>query len=273
MAEVADVAASLRTAVEQMEANPERLAEVVERRQLLTELKRKYGTDLAEVIEFGENAAARLAELESYDETAAQLQLQLELAREAESAASAKVGRRRRKVGPELAAAVEAWLVELAMPKARVDIGIGADPGDAVEFRLAVNSGAPLLPLARVASGGELSRAMLALQLVASTAPPTVVFDEVDAGVGGEAAIAVGRALSRLAQGHQVLVVTHLPQVAAFADQHLLVSKHDDGATAVVSASHLDEAARVVEISRMLSGSPDSATAQLHAEELLAAAR
>ena len=272
LSEITDVAAGLRAAIEEIEARPDRLAQVVERRQRLTELKRKYGATIEEVIAFGQDAAARLAELERHDEVAADLQTQLDAALVAETAAAAEVGRRRRAAAPKLATEVETWLADLALPKARVEVDVGADPGDAVEFRFAVNSGAPLLPLARVASGGELSRAMLALQLVSSTAPPTVVFDEVDAGVGGEAAIAVGRALSRLSENHQVLVVTHLPQVAAFADQHISVTKNDDGETTVVSVEVLDDEARVVEISRMLSGSPDSTTAQLHAEELLAAA-
>jgi DNA repair protein RecN (Recombination protein N) len=273
LAEVADVASGLRSAVEQIDAEPERLAQVVDRRQLITELKRKYGPGLADVIEFGEHAQHRLSELERHDEVAARLQAQLDDAIGTETAAAEKVGKARRKAAPKLARDVEEWLTGLALPNARVGIDVGGDPGDAVEFRLSVNSGAPLLPLARVASGGELSRAMLALQLVSSTAPPTVVFDEVDAGVGGEAATAVGRALSKLAEHHQVLVVTHLPQVAAFADQHICVTKSDDGDQVFVAAAQLDEPARVVEISRMLSGSPDSATAQLHAEELLDAAR
>jgi len=273
LAELSDVAAGLRATVDRIDAHPERLAQVVERRQLLTELKRKYGPTLADVIAFGDGVAARLAELEQHDEVAVQLQLRLDAAIAAEEAAAAEVGSQRREAAPKLASEVENWLGDLALPNARVGVEVGADPGDAVEFRLAVNSGAPLLPLARVASGGELSRAMLALQLVCSTAPPTVVFDEVDAGVGGQAAIAVGRALRRLSREHQVLVVTHLPQVAAFADQHVRVSKRDDGTQTEVTIETLDDEARVVEISRMLSGSPDSETARLHAEELLATAQ
>jgi DNA repair protein RecN (Recombination protein N) len=153
-----------------------------------------------------------------------------------------------------------------------------ADPGDEVAFLLAANPGASQLPLAKVASGGELARAMLALRLVLlgtrdDTGPPTLVFDEVDAGIGGQAATAVGHALAQLAADRQVLVVTHLPQVAAFADTQIAVTKHDDGTTTTATALVLQDDTRVIEISRMLSGSPDSPTAREHAAELLELAR
>jgi DNA repair protein RecN (Recombination protein N) len=129
-----------------------------------------------------------------------------------------------------------------------------------------------LLPLAKVASGGELARTMLALRLVLTAGPPTLVFDEVDAGIGGEAAVAVGRSLAALGVDHQVMVVTHLPQVAAFADAHVRVSKVSGQDRTVAHIEPLDDPARVVELSRMLSGQPDSRTARDHAEELLATA-
>lgn len=137
---------------------------------------------------------------------------------------------------------------------------------------LSANSGADLAPLARAASGGELARAMLAIRLVTSSGPPTLVFDEVDAGIGGGAASVVGQALARLADGRQVLVVTHLPQVAACADHHVAVVKHDDGIRTVTSVGVLLGDERLVELARMLSGSPDSDVAHRHAEELLATA-
>ncbi|OWY60523.1 DNA repair protein RecN, partial [cyanobacterium TDX16] len=143
---------------------------------------------------------------------------------------------------------------------------------DEVELLLAANAGSPLLPLAKVASGGELARAMLALRLVLTAGPPTLVFDEVDAGIGGSAALAVGRSLARLGVDHQVLVVTHLPQVAAYADAQVGISKAERAGATVTSARRLDDAARVVELSRMLSGTPDSATTQDAATELLLAA-
>jgi DNA repair protein RecN (Recombination protein N) len=169
---------------------------------------------------------------------------------------------------------VQGHLAELALPKARVEVVVGGDdPADDVELRLAANPGTPPLPLAKVASGGELARTMLALRLVLTAAPPTLVFDEVDAGIGGTAAVAVGRSLARLAeQPHQVLVVTHLPQVAAYADAQVRVAKQSDEATTVAWASVLDHPERVIELSRMLSGQPDSDAARVHAAELLASA-
>ncbi|MCU1345234.1 MAG: recN, partial [Acidimicrobiia bacterium] len=155
----------------------------------------------------------------------------------------------------------------------RLGVEVGDDPGDEVRFLLAANPGSPLLPLAKVASGGELARTMLALRLVLSGAPDTLVFDEVDAGVGGEAAVAVGRSLAQLGQDHQVFVVTHLPQVAAFANTQVQVTKHVRKGTTVTSAQILSDEDRVVELSRMLAGRADSTSAQAHAAELLASAR
>jgi DNA repair protein RecN (Recombination protein N) len=149
---------------------------------------------------------------------------------------------------------------------------LGAVAGDQVTFLLGANPGEAALPLAKVASGGELARACLAARLVLTEAPPTLVFDEVDAGVGGRAALAVGRALASLATAHQVLVVTHLPQVAAFADHQVAVTKDESGGRTVARAEILSGRDRVVELSRMLSGQPASATAHGHAEELLATA-
>ena len=162
------------------------------------------------------------------------------------------------------------------MPRADVGVEVGAeDPGDDVTFLLAANPGERALPLAKVASGGELARTMLALRLVLGDAAPgrTLVFDEVDAGVGGEAALAVGRALAAVGATAQVLVVTHLPQVAAFADAQVAVHKDEVEGRTVAGARLLDDGARVVELSRMLSGHPRSRAARGHAEELLAAAR
>ncbi|MBA3267141.1 MAG: hypothetical protein H0T70_02645 [Acidimicrobiia bacterium] len=151
-------------------------------------------------------------------------------------------------------------------------MAVGDDPGDDVTFLLAANAGAAAQPLAKVASGGELARACLAARLVLTEAPPTLVFDEVDAGVGGEEALAVGRALAALAADHQVLVVTHLPQVAAFADHQVAVTKDEEAGRTVARASALAGRDRVVELSRMLSGQPASTTAHGHAEELLGTA-
>jgi DNA repair protein RecN (Recombination protein N) len=272
-AELADVAAELRSAGESVEDDPERLDTIRVRRQLLAELRRKYGATLAEVMDFADGARARLAELEHHDRRAAELDDTLRTARAELSAAAAVVAEQRRRVAPDLAARVEANLAELAMPRARLEVSVSGDgPADDVVLLLAANPGSSPQPLARAASGGELARAMLALRLVLSAGPPTLVFDEVDAGIGGEAAVAVGRALAALGGDRQVLVVTHLPQVAAFADAHVRVLKEIGIDHTVARVERLDDAERVVELARMLSGQPGSRTAHEHASELLAAA-
>jgi DNA repair protein RecN (Recombination protein N) len=268
-AELADLSGELRAQGEGIEDDPTRLAGVRERRHVLHDLRRKYGDTLADVLAFRDQASARLAELEARDATAAALDAERLAAIDAVRRAERAVGRARQAAAPALAAAVQAHLADLALARARLEIDVGDDPGDDVTFRLAANPGAPPLPLAKVASGGELARTMLALRLVLSEAPGTLVFDEVDAGIGGEAALAVGRSLAALGADHQVLVVTHLPQVAAHADAQVVVAKHIDGEVTATTALTLDPEARVVEVSRMLSGSPDSATARRHAEELL----
>ena len=272
-AELTDVAAELRSAGESIDEDPERLEWVRERRQLLRDLRRKYGDTLDEVVAEGDRLRARLAELEDHDRRAAELDSALVEARKVEAAAAAVVAGARRAAAPGLAERIQANLAELAMPKARVAVEVrGDDPGDDVEILLAANPGTPPLPLAKVASGGELARTMLALRLVLTGAPPTLVFDEVDAGIGGSAALAVGRSLARLADRHQVLVVTHLPQVAAYADGQVRVAKESDDDATVSRAALLDDEERVVELSRMLSGQPDSDAARTHAADLLATA-
>ena len=269
-AELTDIAADLRHAGEQVEQDPERLDEVRARRRLLHELRRKYGEDLGEVMAYRDEVRARVDALADRDRLAAELDERRARALDAIAAAEHEVGLARRAAAPQLARATQAHLVELAMAKAVVEVSVGDDPGDEVTFLLAANAGTPPLPLSRVASGGELARSMLALRLVLSEAPPTLVFDEVDAGIGGTAATAVGRSLAALGADHQVLVVTHLPQVAAFADRQVAIAKGEvDGVVATTSLA-LDGEARSVELARMLSGSPDSSTARQHAEELLA---
>jgi DNA repair protein RecN (Recombination protein N) len=281
--ELADATSDLRALAETLEEDPERLAWLGERRQLLRQLRRKYGETLGAVIEFGESARARLAELVSYEERAGRLEDDRTAARAELQRAESAVGEQRRSVAPALAAAIEAQLRRLAMPKARFEVRVGDDrAGDEVVWLLGANPGEPALPLTKVASGGELARTMLAARLaIGSTAQAgdnghpdtTLVFDEVDAGIGGEAALAVGRALADLARHHQVLVVTHLPQVAAFADQQIAVSKEEKGGRTIANARRLADPERIVELSRMLSGQPDSATARRHAKELLAFVR
>jgi DNA repair protein RecN (Recombination protein N) len=278
-AELSDIAAEVRALGEGIEDDPERLAAVRERRQLLHDLRRKYGETLRDVLAYWDETSRRLAELEAHDERAAALDRERAAAVEAVDRAAAAVAKARRAAAPGLASATAEHLGELAMAKAKLAVEVhGEGAGDDVRFLLAANPGAPLLPLAKVASGGELARAMLALRLVLSgtadgSGPPTLVFDEVDAGIGGTAALAVGAALSALAADRQVLVVTHLPQVAVHAGTQVAVRKDDTGTVTTAHASVLDDEERVIELSRMLSGSPDSETARQHATELLASVR
>ena len=273
-AEAQDVARDTRVASEDVVVDPDRLAALQARRAVLRELTRKYGPTLADVIAYGVDVNARLAELESHDVRAADLEAARRGAHGRADQAAAALSELRREAAAPLAAAVTARLRELAMPQANFTVDVqpgepGEDGTDLVAFVLAPNPGEPPRPLARAASGGELARAMLALRLVLSEAPPTLVFDEVDAGIGGEAGASVGRALATLGGVHQVFCVTHLAQVAAFADAHIAVEKEErDGRTVAAATALLDDA-RVGEISRMLAGVGTSAHARRHAKELL----
>jgi len=271
--ELADVASDLRRVVETWEDDPDRLAEVQARRRRLADLRRKYGGTLAEVTAFGSEGAERLRDLEGADAAAAAIGAERATAERVLAAAEDSVRCARRKAAPRLAEAAGERLRDLAMPGARFEVEVDGPAGESVRFLLGANPGEPVQPLARVASGGELARAMLALRLVTLGGPSTMVFDEVDAGVGGAAALALGRALREVADGRQVVVVTHLAQVAAAADQQIAVHKTSRGGRTVTGAALLSADRRLVELSRMLSGHPDSATARAHAEELLASAR
>ncbi len=264
-----EAGAEARVQVEALEADPERLDAVQQRRRVLSELRRKYGDTVAEVIAFGEQCATRLAELEDHARVASEIDERISEARAEVERIAAEVGTQRRAAAPRLAEAVAAHLHQLALPTAVLEVAVGPGAGDDVEMRVSTNTGSPPLPLSKVASGGELARTMLALRLVLAGEPAVMVFDEVDAGIGGAAAHSVGVALARLGRDRQVLVVTHLAQVAAFADQQVSVVKSDDGSMVSVSAATLGADDRVVELSRMLSGSPDSARAREHAAELL----
>ncbi|MFP5321484.1 MAG: DNA repair protein RecN [Acidimicrobiia bacterium] len=271
--EATEAAHDLRDAAEQIADDPERLAAVRERRQLLADLRRKYGDTLADVIAEREAIRARLDELSSRDARAAALDGALADARAAEASAARAVAKARRAAAPVLAGGVEERLRALAMPHARVDVVVEGDgPADDVRFLLAANPGGSLQPIAKVASGGELSRATLALRLELTAGPPSLVFDEVDAGIGGETAWAVASALASLAGRHQILVVTHLAQVAAFADRQLRVAKAADDGSTTATVTDLDDDARIEELARMLSGQPDSEVGRQHALDLLEAA-
>lgn len=267
--ELEDLSADIRDEADSIEENPSRLDEVRQRRQLLVDLRRKYGDSLEEVIAFGDESAVRLAELESFEARAATLDQERAVAVRKLEAAQAVVGKARRDGAAPLAQHVQKNLRTLAMAHAVIDVSVGQDPGDEVVFLLAANPGSPVMPLTKVASGGELARTMLALRLVLSSGPNTLVFDEVDAGIGGEAAVAVAQALALLGKRHQVLVVTHLPQVAAAGHAHIQVSKSVRSGKTYAQAAALGEEERVAEIARMLSGGVAEATALEHARELL----
>jgi DNA repair protein RecN (Recombination protein N) len=238
------------------------------------------GGDLAAVLRWAKTAAARLGELDSDDDKIAALQQdETALAAEAKELAE-RLSLARIQTAERFAAEVTGELGALAMPHARLTVAVvpaaelGPYGGDEVEIKLAAHPGSPALPLTKGASGGELSRVMLAIEVVFAGADPvpTFVFDEVDAGVGGKAAVEIGRRLARLARRAQVIVVTHLPQVAAFADSHLVVEKSDTGAVVSSGISRLDDEGRIRELSRMLAGLEDSEFGRAHAGELLAAA-
>ncbi|MFD5134038.1 DNA repair protein RecN [Streptomyces olindensis] len=288
-----DAAGDLAGYADDLDADPLRLAAVEERRAALTGLTRKYGEDIAAVLAWAENGAARLTELDGDDERIGELTAERDALRAELGGLAQALTDARTEAAERFAAAVTAELASLAMPHARVSFDIrqtedpdGVEVGgrpvaygpagaDEVELLLAPHPGAPPRPIAKGASGGELSRVMLAVEVVfAGTDPvPTYLFDEVDAGVGGKAAVEIGRRLARLAKTAQVVVVTHLPQVAAFADRQLLVEKTNDGSVTRSGVKVLDGEDRVRELSRMLAGQEDSETARAHAEELLATAR
>jgi DNA repair protein RecN (Recombination protein N) len=292
---VSDVAAELASYAQSIEADPVRLSVVQERRAELARLIRAYGAlapardlpdggaqggDLAAVLSWAKSAALRLVELDSTDERIAALGEQEAALAATVAELAAQLTASRREVAGRFAAEVTAELAALAMPHAHLDVAVaparelGPHGGDEVEIRLAAHPGATALPLNKGASGGELSRVMLAIEVVFAGADPvpTFVFDEVDAGVGGKAAVEIGRRLARLARRAQVIVVTHLPQVAAFADTHLVVEKADDGSVTRSGITRLDDEGRVRELSRMLAGLEDSEFGRAHAGELLAAA-
>jgi DNA repair protein RecN (Recombination protein N) len=274
---VSDVAAELAGYAESIEADPQLLASVQERRAALTALGRKYGPDL---LDWAEKSAARLTELDSDDDRIEELRAEYDDLTRQLTELSGQLTEFRTAAAERLSQAVTDELTALAMPHARISVEVtqleefGPHGVDEVELKLAAHPGATPLALHKGASGGELSRVMLAIEVVfaGSDPVPTFVFDEVDAGVGGKAAVEVGRRLARLARSAQVIVVTHLPQVAAFADQHLVVEKANDGRVVRSGVTALDSAGRVRELSRMLAGMEDSELGQAHAEELLAIA-
>ncbi len=274
-----EAATELNAYATKVDLDPARLADVQERIAALTGLQRKYGPSLDDVLTWQEKAAARLGELDSDDDTITELEAERDRLRPEVHRLAERLGELRREAGSRLSELVDVELAQLSMPSAHLEVSVetspDATPGpyglDEVELLFAANNGSPLRPLAKGASGGELSRLMLALEVVLAdrTTVPTLVFDEVDAGIGGKAAVEVGRRLARLAENAQVLAVTHLPQVAAFAHHHFRVVKDDDGVVTSSSVTRLADDERVDELARMLAGQEDSDAAQAHARELL----
>jgi DNA repair protein RecN (Recombination protein N) len=282
-AEAQDLAMELARYAESVALDPERLEHLRGRRSALAGLTRKYGPDLGAVLAFAEEARADLRRLEGGEDREASLAGEVAELRAEVERTGGVLRRSRAAAGERLEKEVEGHLAELAMAGARMSVAVEeAEPGpagaDRVTYGLAANPGEPLLPLAKAASGGERSRVALAVRLALADvdATPIVVFDEVDAGIGGAVALEVGRKLAALARGRQVLCVTHLAQLAAYADAHFLVEKGAtdtiDGTRTSATVRRLEEGERATELSRMLSGSPDSALAAGHAAELRAAA-
>ncbi|WP_369062050.1 DNA repair protein RecN [Kocuria rhizophila] len=272
----ADVAADLSGYASGLdEDGPARLAEVEARRSALRALTKKYGATIDEVLTWADQARAQLDELVVDPQREEKLRAEGEALRASLEEHAATLLQLRRAAAQKLAAAVSTELTALAMPNATLVVAVEPserfteDGRDTIEFMLAPHAKATPRPLGKGASGGELSRIMLALEVVLSEVDPvpTFVFDEVDSGVGGKAAVEIGRRLKMLAKNVQVLVVTHLPQVAAFADQHILVTKSSDASVSDVKV--LTDEERVVELARMLAGHEDSQAAREHARELL----
>ena len=277
---VEEASHALRHYLGKLEADPGRLDEVESRLAAIEKLKRKYGSSIEQVLAFLEEARRELATVESSSDRRTALAREATALQQAYETAAQELSGRRKDAAVKLARRVEQELVALAMEKTRVEIRVApAEPAasgvDQVEFLIAPNQGEDLKPLEKIASGGELSRVALALMTcVAAPArkqavPRTLVFDEVDAGVGGSAAEALGRRLKKLSGSSQVLCVTHLPQIAGFADHHYFVEKHAEHGRTLASIEELDAAARTREIGRMLSGERVTPEALRHAEQLL----
>jgi DNA repair protein RecN (Recombination protein N) len=287
-AAIEDSSATARDYAESIDASPERLALVEDRLALLDRLKRKYGSSVDEVIAYGEDVARKLNELENREDVLRELKKQLETAASQYLTTAQAISKRRYSTAKELQKLVEAEINQLAM-KAQFRIEVsGADEAenwtasgfDTVTYLISPNPGEPLRPVEQTASGGELSRVMLALKATVEAgkkskatggAQRTLVFDEIDTGIGGRAAEAVGKKLKALARSNQVLCITHLPQIASFADHHYLIEKREVGGRAKTIVRRLEPDERTEEIARMLSGAKLTETSRQHAEQLLKA--
>jgi DNA repair protein RecN (Recombination protein N) len=290
-ATLGDVSASLRDYAEGINASPERLGEIEDRLALIDRLKRKYGHTVAEVIAFGKDVAEKLGEVVDRDEILKTLRADLEAAAKAYQIAASAVSAERKAAASKLAKLAETQINSLAM-KVRFEVDVKSSEEqthwtaagrDEVEYRIATNAGEPLKPLTEIASGGEMSRVMLALKVSVEEgavkpkkkfpSPRTLVFDEIDIGIGGRAADAVGHKLKSLSKGQQVLCVTHLPQIAAFADQHFLIDKREADGRTKTNIRLLDQRASTHEVARMLSGATVTETSLQHAAQMIASSR
>lgn len=270
-----DVSAELGSYVAELPSDPDELDRLLQRQQELKTLTRKYAPDIAGVLAWRAKAAERLARIDTSDEAIEALKKRVATAEKEMRTRAKSLTKARVAAAAELGQAVTGELHGLAMPKAQLSVEIsevefGPRGADSAEIRLAPNTALEPKPLATSASGGELSRVMLALEVILSGASggATMVFDEVDAGVGGRAAVEIGRRLARLAANNQVIVVTHLPQVAAYADTHLHVAKDVSDESVTSGVLSLDAAARIDELARMMAGLDDSDTGRAHATEL-----
>jgi DNA repair protein RecN (Recombination protein N) len=303
-AAVEDVSAELRDFSEKVHASPDRLAEIEDRLAVLDRLKRKYGQagagqTLAEVIRFGEEAAGRLAEVENRDALLTELKMKQAQQAAGYEAAAAELSAARTVAAARLEKLATAQINDLAMQvRFKVEVTPSHEPAawsahgwDSIDYLIATNAGEPLKPLEEIASGGEMSRVMLALKVTveesfaagsdsakrrgkaALPTPRMLVFDEIDIGIGGRAADAVGRKLKTLSKRQQVVCITHLPQIAAFADQHFLIEKADRDGRTRTTIRRMDEAERTQEIARMLSGAKLTETSLEHARHMLQTSR
>ena len=277
-----DVSFVLRDTSENVESDMQRLEEIEQRLKLISDLKRKYGRTVEDVIDFGKDAGTKLNELENAEALAAELDAKLDKLKAEYNVAADELSKVRRAAGDRLKRDVLNELKDLGMAKAMFDVALsdasGGEPRkggrETAEFMLSANPGEPLKPLEKVASGGELSRIMLCFKSIFADNDrvPTLIFDEIDTGISGRTAAVVGEKMLGIAKKHQVICVTHLAQIAALAEAHLMVRKYDDGKNTFVETRQLNEEEKVQRIAQMMDGESDSPSALTHARELIARA-
>lgn len=277
-----DISFVLRDTSENVESDMQRLEEIEQRLKLISDLKRKYGRTVEDVIDFGKDAGTKLNELENAEALAAELDAKLDKLKAEYNAAADELSKVRRAAGDRLKRDVLNELKDLGMAKAMFDVALsdasGGEPRkggrETAEFMLSANPGEPLKPLEKVASGGELSRIMLCFKSIFADNDrvPTLIFDEIDTGISGRTAAVVGEKMLGIAKKHQVICVTHLAQIAALAEAHLMVRKYDDGKNTFVETRQLNEEEKVQRIAQMMDGESDSPSALTHARELIARA-